>query len=34
MFRFVGCIVVTGFALFGLGQFLRNHVACARPKAD
>jgi|GEM_PF-2125133 len=26
MFRFVGWIVVTGFALYGATQFVRKHV--------
>ena len=26
MFRFVGCIVVSGFALYGVAQFVKQHV--------
>ena len=26
MFRFVGSIVVSGFALYGVAQFIKNHV--------
>jgi len=30
MFRFVGCIVVSGFALYGLAQFMKQHVVAAK----
>jgi hypothetical protein len=30
MFRFVGWVVVTGFALYGLGRFVEDHVVMAQ----
>lgn len=30
MFRFVGWLVVTGFALYGLNEFVRNHVVAEK----
>lgn len=31
MFRFVGFIVVTGFAFYGAGQFFAKHVVAQKP---
>ena len=30
MFRFVGWFVVTGFALYGLGEFIDHHVVAEK----
>jgi hypothetical protein len=30
MFNFVGWLVVTGFALYGLAKFLRDHVVTGK----
>lgn len=32
MFRFVGWLVVTGFSLYGLSQFLNHHVVSDIPE--
>ena len=32
MFRFVGWVVVTGFALYGASQFVDRHVVAEKPK--
>ena len=34
MFRFVGFIVVTGFALYGATQFCRRHVVAEKDVAS
>lgn len=34
MFRFVGFIVVTGFALYGMTRFIDEHVACEKGGAS
>jgi hypothetical protein len=33
MFRFVGWVVVTGFALYGATHFVKNHVVIDTDKA-
>jgi hypothetical protein len=32
MFNFVGWLVVTGLALYGLAKFISNHVVAGKPQ--
>ena len=34
MFRFVGFLVVTGFAVYGAGQFVKRHVVSVKAAAS
>ncbi len=34
MFKFVGWLVVTSFALYGLAQFVDKHVVTEKPKEE
>ncbi len=33
MFRFVGCLVVTSFALYGVTEFVKKHVVISKEPA-